>query len=208
MADYLTEEEQLERLKTWWAANGTSLLVGLALAIAGLVGWRWWDASTIAGLEDASDLYETYLAASAEERPALAERVDAEMPDTSYRAFTLLHRAKEAVEQDDIEGGIGLLQQVIDAGVEAPLKDVARIRQARLHQQQGDSETAFAVLGQVGSEGFRWQVEEIKGDIHLALGEREKAHEAYASAQAEAPEGQELPILEMKVRDTATADAT
>ncbi len=208
MADYLTEEEQLERLKSWWAANGTALVVGLALAVAGLVGWRWYDASATAGMEAASDLYESYLAAAGEDRAALAERVDMEVPNTSYQAFTLLHRAKEAVEQDDIEGAIVLLQRVIDADVKAPLKDVARIRQARLHQQQGDSDAALAVLAKVRGAGFRWQVQELMGDIHLALGAREKAHEAYAFAQGEAPQGQEMPILKMKARDTAPADAT
>lgn len=207
MADYLTEEEQLERLKTWWAANGAKLLASLALVVAAVVGWRWYQASSAASLEAASDLYESYLAA-ADERSALAERIDAEIPGTSYQAFTFMHRAKEALQEDDIDAAIGLLQQVIDAGVPVPLKDLARIRQARLRQQQGDSDAALALLAEVRGTGFRWQVQELKGDIHLALGQRAEAQEAYASAQREAPEGRELPILEMKVRDTAAADAS
>ena len=41
MSDYLSEEEQLERLQSWWKENGTMLLVGVAVVIGGFVGSRW-----------------------------------------------------------------------------------------------------------------------------------------------------------------------
>lgn len=208
MSDYLTEEEQLERLKRWWRENGVFLMVGTALVVSGVVGWRWYQASALTGREAASDLYEDYLAAGAEERTALAEQVDAGMPGTSYQAFILLHQANEAVQSGDVEAAIGTLGGIVDADVREPLRDVARIRLARLHQQLGDSEAALAVLAEVRGEGFRWQAQELKGDIHLAGGERVKAHDAYASALREAGDELNLPILEMKANDTAPADAS
>lgn len=208
MSDYLTEEEQLERLKRWWRENGTVLVVGAVLVVSGVVGWRWYNASDLAGREAAADLYADYLAGGAEERAALVEQVDAEIAGTSYQAFTLLHRAKEAVESDDIDAAIGALGRIVDSDVREPLRDVARIRQARLHQQAGDSEAALAVLAQVRGEGFRWQAQELKGDIHLARGERGEAHDAYASALQEAGDELNLPILEMKADDTAPVDAS
>lgn len=208
MSDYLTEEEQLERLKRWWRENGVFLMIGTALVVSGVVGWRWYQASALTGREAASDLYEDYLAASAEERTALAEQVDGGMPGTSYQAFVLLHRANEAMQSGDVEAAIGALGGIVDADVREPLRDVARIRLARLHQQLGDSEAALAVLAEVRGEGFRWQAQELKGDIHLAGGERVKAHDAYASALREAGDELNLPILEMKANDTAPADAS
>lgn len=207
MSDYLTEEEQLDRLKGWWRENGTVLVVGSLLVVSAVVGWRWHQASTLEGQEAASDLYEDYLAAAAEERTALAEQVDAQIPGTSYQAFTLLHRANEAVRSGDMDAAIAALGRIVNSDVREPLRDVARIRQARLHQQAGDSEAALAALANVRGEGFRWQVQELKGDIHLALGERDKAHEAYASALREAGDELNLPILEMKANDTAAFDA-
>ena len=43
MAEYLSDEEVTERLKRWWSENGTGLLVGIVLAVGGVVGWRWFD---------------------------------------------------------------------------------------------------------------------------------------------------------------------
>ncbi len=206
MSDYFTEEEQLERLKSWWRSNGTSLLTGLALAVAGLVGWRWYDQSAVEARQSASDLYESFLAAEGDGRAALAEQLDESTAGSAYQAFTLLHRAREAVEADGIEAAAAYLQRIIDTDAPDSLQDLARIRLARLHQQGGDSAAALAVLAGVRGSGYRWLAQELKGDIHLEQGERALAHEAYRSARQEIGDDRERPILEIKIDDTAPPD--
>ncbi|MYE85712.1 MAG: tetratricopeptide repeat protein [Gammaproteobacteria bacterium] len=203
MSDYLSEEEQLERLKSWWSTNGTSLLTGLALAVAGLVGWRWYDHSTTEARESASDLYETFLAAEGDGRAALAEQLDQNIEGSAYQAFTLLHRAREAVEADSIEAAVAYLQRVIDADSPSSLQDLARVRLARLHQQGGDGAAALAVLAGVRGSGYRGLAQELKGDIHVEQGERALAHEAYRSARQEMGDDRNRPILDIKINDTA-----
>ena len=203
MSDYLSEEEQLERLKSWWSTNGTSLLTGLALAVAGLVGWRWYDHSTTEARESASDLYETFLAAEGDGRAALAEQLDQNIEGSAYQAFTLLHRAREAVEADSIEAAVAYLQRVIDADSPSSLQDLARVRLARLHQQGGDGAAALAVLAGVRGSGYLGLAQELKGDIHVEQGERALAHEAYRSARQEMGDDRNRPILDIKINDTA-----
>lgn len=206
MSDYLSDEEQLDRLRTWWSQNGTGLLTGLALAVAGLVGWRWYDHSTTEAQHAASDLYESFLAAEGEGRMALAEQLDENIEGSAYQAFALLHRAREAVETDNVEAASAYLQSVIDAGTPDSLKDLARLRLARLHQQGGDSAAALAVLAGVRGSGYRGLAQELKGDIHVEQGEQALAHEAYRSARQEMGEGSNRPILDIKVNDTAPPD--
>ncbi|MDD9961596.1 MAG: tetratricopeptide repeat protein [Gammaproteobacteria bacterium] len=203
MSDYLSEEEQLERLKSWWSTNGTSLLTGLALAVAGLVGWRWYDHSTTEARESASDLYETFLAAEGDGRAALAEQLDENIEGSAYQAFALLHRAREAVEADSIEAAVAYLQRVIDADSPGSLQDLARVRLARLHQQGGDGAAALTVLAGVRGSGYRGLAQELKGDIHVEQGERALAHEAYRSARQEMGDDRNRPILDIKINDTA-----
>ena len=45
MADYETEEEQIEALKDWWRENGNSLLIGVAVALVAVFGFRGWQTS-------------------------------------------------------------------------------------------------------------------------------------------------------------------
>lgn len=203
MADYLSEEEQLDRLKTWWRQNGAGLLITLALALAAVLGWRWYDGARTEGRQAASELFEAYLAAEGEQREALAAQLDESAAGAGYQAFAFMRQAGELLEAGEVDAAAGLLKQVVEADLPSPLKDLAYVRLARLQQQQGDSEAALTSLAAVRGGGARWQVQELLGDIHLAQGERERAHEAYNSALAEVGADQQRPILEMKAHDTA-----
>ena len=205
MADYLSDEEQLEKLKSWWRENGAFILGAAALSVAGLLGWRWYDSARIEQMQAASDLYEAFLSASGDARTELAAQIDAEHPDASYRAFSLLHRASEALAEGDIEGALGSMRALLDAEVHPWLQDLARMRLARLLQEQGDGDAALAALAEVRSPGFSSHALELSGDIHLQRGERELAHEAYVSAFLDLREGESRPILKMKLDDTAAA---
>ncbi|TDJ24113.1 MAG: tetratricopeptide repeat protein [Gammaproteobacteria bacterium] len=203
MSDYLTDEEQIAKLKAWWEENGTGLVVGLILVIGGVIGWRWYDGYRTEQIESASTLYEEFLASEGEVREQLAASIDAQIPDTSYQVFTLLHRAHAAAEEADFATTEALLVRAVAAAPDALLADVARLRLARVLQQGDRSDDALAVLGAIRGEGFRSHVAELKGDIHLTRGETVLAHEAYSAALVELSKGEVRPMLEMKVADTA-----
>ncbi len=203
MADYLSDEEQLDRLRNWWDRNGTSIVVGVVLVVGGLAGWRWYDSARSEELEAASDLYEAFLAAEGDARSDLAASLETEFGDTSYATFTLLYQAREAWEAEDLQAAIDTLRQVADDGGHPLIRDLARIRLARLLYEQDDAEGALATLAEVKQQGFRATVLELKGDIHLTGGDRALAHAAYVSALGETDEDQERPILQFKVDDTA-----
>ena len=42
MNEFVTDDEQVERIKKWWADNGSSVIAGLVIGIGGLLGWRYW----------------------------------------------------------------------------------------------------------------------------------------------------------------------
>ncbi len=208
MSDFLSDEEQLEKLKNWWDENGTSLIVGLVLAVAVVVGWRWYVSASTSAAQAASDLYASFIATEGEARTAIATKIDDEIGGTSYQTFSLFYRAQDAANEGDIEAAEAYLEEAIAIDAADLLSDVARIRLARLLQQQDKSEAALSALSGVRGIGFRAQVLELKGDIHLVRDERELAHEAYTSASAELDEGEHRPLLDMKVADTANPNAS
>ncbi len=208
MSDFLSDEEQLEKLKNWWDENGTSLIVGLVLAVAVVVGWRWYDSARTSGAQAASDLYASFIATEGEARTAMAIKIDDEIGGTSYQIFSLFYRARDAANEGDVEAAEAYLNQAIAIDAADLLSDVARIRLARLLQQQDKSEAALGALSGVRGIGFRAQVLELKGDIHWVRDERELAHEAYTSASAELDENEHRPLLDMKVADTANPNAS
>jgi predicted negative regulator of RcsB-dependent stress response len=202
VSDYLTDEEQLVRLKSWWAENGTSTIVGLVLVIAGVSGWRWYDGYRADAIAQASDMYQEFLNSEGDDLETIATSIASEFPDTAYHTFTLMHLARDAVADRDYDVANQHLQDAISAAPQPELADIARLRLARVQQQAKRSDAALQTLGAIRGDGFRSHVAELKGDIHLARGERSLAHESYTAALAIETNQSRHPILEMKVADT------
>ncbi len=206
MSDYLTDEEQLARLKTWWDENGLMLVTVIILSISGFVGWRWYDDYRSEAIAQASDLYQDFLAAEGEERATIVRTIEREAPATSYHALVLLQQAQESIDVEDYGDAESQLRLAIEVAPEQILVDLASLRLARVLQQLDRSDDALRVLATVRGEGYRTQVAELKGDIHIARSERALAHEAYSAALADLGDGVQRPLLEMKVADTADAN--
>jgi len=206
VSDYLTDEEQLDKLKNWWVNNGTTLVVVVVVAVVAVVGWRWYSEHRDDAVARSSDLYADYLKATGAERETIEGTLASEFPDSSYHVFVLLRDAKAMVDEDDVNGALAELEAALALKPDAPLDDLIRVRIARLQQQLDQTDAALTTLSNVRSLGFRALVLELKGDIHMTRNELDLARESYAAAMAEVGDGTRRPILEMKVADTAGAD--
>jgi predicted negative regulator of RcsB-dependent stress response len=206
VSDYLTDEEQLDKLKKWWEENGLMLAGAVVVAVAGLVGWNWYGEQKAATIAGSSDLYVDYLRAEGAERETIETTLASEYPDSIYRVFVLLRDAKGQMDDENPEAALNTLNSALALVDDDKLADVIKLRIARLQQELDQSDAALATLGGVRSLGLRSQVQELKGDIHMTRGERALAHEAYSAALAEAGEDAQRPLLKLKVSDTADAD--
>lgn len=205
MSDYLTDEEQLDKLRKWWEDNGLVMVGAVVLAVVGVVGWNWYGEHQSETIAVTSDLYVDYLEAEGAERETIEATLAAEYPDSIYRALILLRKAKAETDDENLEAALALLNEALPLVDEDTLADLVRMRIARLQQALDQSDAALQTLSGVRSLGLRSQVQELKGDIHMARGERALAHEAYSAALAEAPDQAGRPLLRLKVSDTADA---
>lgn len=205
MSDYLSEEEQLARLRNWWQDYGVALVVGVVLIVAGVLGWRWYQSHSAARVVTTSDLYVEYQAAEGDARDALATQIIEQGAGTAYPSFVLLTQADAAIADGEPAAAEPLLRQALDAATGDVLADTARTRLARVLFEQERTDEALAMLGGVRGSGFLSVAAELKGDIHLARGERTLAHQSYLTAQSHLAADAQRPVLEMKIADTADA---
>ena len=201
MAEYLSDEELVERIKRWWSENGTGLVVGIVLAVGGVVGWRWFDGWRVERAEAASDVFAQFVDARAagEDSAALAADLAAEFPSSQYRVLALLHQARDAIEAEEAERAAELLRQSIELASEDALRDVGRVRLARVLHQLGRPDEALATLAAVNGRGFASAVAELTGDIQWQRGALDEAREAYRAALAEAPSEQGNVLVRLKL---------
>ncbi len=208
MSDYLTDEEQMARLKTWWEQYGRALVAALVLGVAGVIGWRWYDDTRQVDIAAASDLYADYLDTEGEAREQFARNIAEQIPESAYHSLVLMRSARDSVAAEDFEMAETHLRSALAAADSDVLNDLINVRLAKVLQQRDKADEALQTLAQVRGEGFRPVVAELKGDIHLSRGERALAHESYKSALegvADVQRSTQRALLELKVLDTADA---
>lgn len=211
MDEYLSEKEQLERIKQWWNEYGWFLLGGAALAALGLFGWNQYEAYRNSRSEQASMLYAQLQQAVQDDRDdqraELLSRLREEFPRSPYTHQAALLVAGELVVREPARAEAELRLAMNEASDEE-LALIARIRLARLLAYRERYDEALELL-EVGSPGqFEATIASIQGDIHMDLGNTAEARDAYSRALT-APGSQSLDrnLLQMKLNALQPAAA-
>lgn len=205
MSEYLSEEEQLERLRSFWVTWGLWILAGILLVVGGYIGWNWYQGHSREQAEKSASLYQDWLDAGtdADKSAQALKALEAAASGGSYHGFVLLKQAAEAVQAGKLEEAEPLLRQVAEKSDEPLLRSLASIRLAAVLQGLDRGDDALKLLDRVTGAGFKMAALEMKGDIHMARGERAEAHAAYKAAFDALKDGQKDSLLEAKVANAA-----
>jgi predicted negative regulator of RcsB-dependent stress response len=205
VAEFETEEQQLEALRKWWQENGRGVVAGVVLGLGAVGGWRGWVYYTEARAESASAIYQTLMQnlASGEfaDIATQTRELIEDYASTPYAELAALGDARAAVEQADYERAKTSLQWARDNANQENIRYIARIRLARVLRQLGDVDTALETLDATFPTAFLAAVEELRGDLYLVKGDREKARDAYGKALAAPYSSVDRELVEMKFND-------
>ena len=203
MADYVSEEQQIEELKKWWRENWTSIFAGVVLGLGGLIGWRAWDSYHENQAKAASEYYDQLIVAASEQDAAKVIENTAVLTDsyssTPYAALAALDLARLKAEKGELDEAAQRLLWIIDHSSQSTVRDVARLRLARVLIAQKKMYEALTLLSEVFPVSFSPLVDEARGDALLAKGEVDAAREAYDRALINTSEDSEY--LKMKRDD-------
>ena len=207
MADHYEEEAQVEQLKRWWNENWKSLATGLILGFVVILGWEGYKQHTLEQADQASQLYDDLKAAidarKNDETVVLGEKLIKEYSSTPYAGNASLHLAQLAVQQNKLDDAVLRLRWVSDHSKDAGLRDLAKLRLARVLWQQKKFDDALKLTdGDHG--GYTSLFVELRGDIKLSQGDRSAARTAYEQAK-QTSEGQNRQALQQKLDDLADA---
>jgi predicted negative regulator of RcsB-dependent stress response len=195
VAEDITEEEQIEALKRWWAENGMQTVLAVVLVIGGYFGWQFWGTHQQEKMTEASDVYREMIDVIAGQQPgslltdtqqaqvnAIADQLKDDYSSSAYAQFGALVKAKLAVDANDLDKAATELQWALDANPEAPTERLIRLRMARVESARGNIDEALKMVQTGDPAEMKSAYEEAKGDFYLQQGNSAAAFTAYQSA--------------------------
>jgi predicted negative regulator of RcsB-dependent stress response len=200
----LTDNEREEQLRRWWSDNWAWIIGGVALGLALLAGWQYWQRYQLQSAERDEASYGAVIEALGRDQRDEAVKQAAELrerrPDSPYADQADLALARAAVDRRELDEAARLLKSVADRAKDAEMRNVARTRLARVLLEQDKPDAALALLdaGQAGA--FAPLFHEIRGDALSAKGDPAGARREYDAALAGASEesGLDSAFVELK----------
>ena len=192
--DLLDEHEQSERVRIWLRNNAAGLVGGVALGLAAIYGWFWWQDQQSAQQRKAGDQYQALITDLKAGKLKEAQAASAGLKDTSFAALAALDIAKAQIDGGKRDDAIATLRAVKTE--DTALKAVVSQRLARLLIDAGKGQEALSLLDGIDEP----LAHEVRGDALFALGRSEQAQKAYEQALTGLDEGSQLrPIIELKL---------
>lgn len=185
MDEYLSEKEQIERIREWWRENGWYLVAGAALGAVALFGFNQYRNYTEARAEAAAALYLDLQDVLEDDDHTAAEALLVELreehPNSPYtdQAGMLIAGLYLTTEPSRAANE---LRFVMENTEDRDLGLIARLRLARVLMYQNQHQEALRVLEVPNLGPFAAQYSEAKGDALYALGEVDAARAAYQEA--------------------------
>ena len=213
MTELLTEQEQIEQLKSWIKQYGFTVLAGIVIALISVSLWHVWQNYQTKKLTHASSVFDEMLTARAQNDTASLENARAQADKllrhyahTPYAQFAALMLARDAIAQQKYPIAVTQLNWVLDHGKDKALKQIAQLRLARIFITENKARAALTLLTKPFDTNFTSLLEEVKGDALLQLKDDAGARTAYQNALMALPKDEtaEKPVLQMKLDNLAT----
>ncbi|MGL6291019.1 MAG: YfgM family protein [Silanimonas sp.] len=184
--DQIDEYEQGERVRKWLRDNGGSVLGGIAIGLAAIVGFQAWQARQDGQKLDAAKQFESFLTAQeageSDQAAGLAASLSANFADTPYPALAALRRSAALVNEDKAEDALKALESALPTTKDDTLRQLLLLRAARAELVLGRHEAAHARLQGIDLGAYAALRDELRGDALAAQGKRDEARDAYQQA--------------------------
>lgn len=203
----LDEHEQGELVQRWLRNNGSSLITGIALGLALVFGWQWWQGKGGRHQEEAATQYQSYSKALDSKDLAKAKVFEAQLAakyaDSPYAQLAVLRQAAFLQSGDKTPEAIAVLEGARAAFTQPDMKELLQLRLARLQLLAGKPGLAIRQLDAIGGKPlFPAIASELRGDIAAAQGKRNQARADYQQALTHLDQAAPTrALLELKLID-------
>ena len=204
--EYLTDDEQLEAVKHAFVEYAPWIIGGVLIGAGLLFGYRYYQSYTNDRALKAAAQFSAMTAALQAEDHAksrqLAEGLVKDFAGSPYADQAQLMLARLDVDDGHEGAAIAPLTHVMNDSKDNQLRQIARLRIARILTDQGKSDEAIKTLSEPMRAAFAGPYHEVRGDAYLSKKDVADALTEYRAALVAAAESGINPaLLELKIQD-------
>jgi predicted negative regulator of RcsB-dependent stress response len=204
--EYLTDDEQLEAVKHLISEYAPWLIGGVLIGAALFFGIRYYQSYTNERALKAASQFSAMAAALQANDHAksrqIADDLIKDYPRSPYADQAELALARLDVDDGQLDKAVAPLTHVMSDSKDTELRQIARLRLARVLTDQGKPDGALRTLADPMPPAFAGVYHEVRGDAHLAKKDVPGARTEYAAALATGSAGSvNTALLELKIQD-------
>ena len=203
--DVLTDVHEREQVvRKWWSEYWKPIAIGVVIALGGLLGYRQYQSYQLEQSQaQAYALYQLQakLAMNNSTAQADAEGFIKEHEDI-YGALLALDLSAVQMTHGDYDKALANVRFAATHGGDLVAPNASLV-QARILAQTEKYAEAQNILNSIDSNAYAIEIAETSGDIYLASGDKQKAHDVYKRALDLCVERKTPinPLLQMKFDD-------
>jgi len=204
--EYLSEREQVDKIREFFKENGAWMLFTLAAVTFGFSGWKWWQRHQDAQGQAAGARYQQVLDALSRDDRGAADKImqglRADYGKSPYADQGDLALARANVEAGHLADAEQHLTTVMNTSHDDELRLIARLRLARVQLEAGNPKDTLKTLSGTEPKSFAPAYAQVRGDALLATGDRTGALAAYREALASPVQGiVDQQVVQLKIDD-------
>lgn len=209
MSEYLTEEEQVERLKQWWKENGRSIVAGVVIGLGVFGSWKGWQSYELGQAESGSVAFDSFQTlVQQNDLPAMLTAEDSlrkTYGGSAYADLASFATAQALTNAGRLDEAATRLRAVRDKGTNTAMRELARIHLARVLLAQESFAEANTLLKAEAPPAFLGEIEMLRGDLARMQNDDEGARAAYERALAS--DGADREWLELMIQNLSGGSA-
>ncbi|MDJ0760038.1 MAG: tetratricopeptide repeat protein [Woeseiaceae bacterium] len=198
MDELKTEEEQLEAFRAWWKEYGNYVIGGVVLGGLVLFGINYQGNTRLAAQQEASALYDQLadevVDGDLDAAEVIAAQIATDYANTAYVAQSKLAMARLYMDENRDEDAANTLRELIALKGVEEIKEIARLRLAKVLIYQEKAEEALEIVKESATEAFAARFAEVRGDAYVLLENFEEARAAYDDALQRPNSSQTLDV--------------
>lgn len=208
----LSEKEQLDAMRAWWAENGSYVMGGIVVGIVVIFGWNRWQTGIADTEIAASTLFEEVMEAAAlnlsDNAEPPAEKLFADYPDSPYAGQARLALARLYMDSGRDKDAADVLRPLAESGTNNELALVGRYRLAQVLLYQENAQAVVDLVRDLPDTAFSARFNEALGDAYVMLGEYSAAETAYLAAMNDNPMAPtvDVTLIQLKINDLPSPD--